>query len=101
MSSRRATADLMGDGIAARLEGIAAGGATGRCAKQQAFAIRATGPKLHGLTSRSCTFIRTFALVHARYPNDARIPARPARCHPQPSGAGPLRRGGGARAGVR
>jgi hypothetical protein len=28
-----------------------AGGATGRCAKQQAFAIRATGPMLHGLTS--------------------------------------------------
>jgi adenylate cyclase len=40
-----------GNGIAARLEGIAAGGATGRCAKQQAFAIRVTGPKLHGLTS--------------------------------------------------
>jgi hypothetical protein len=29
----------------------AAGGATGRCAKPQAFAIRATGLMLHGLTS--------------------------------------------------
>jgi hypothetical protein len=35
----------------ARQSDAAAGGATGARAKQQAFAIRATGPMLHGLTS--------------------------------------------------